>query len=91
MAHGAPATLVSRIADRMGALNSVIEGDRTLGRQFKVGHSFFTPTHSPGDDAGAWESWYRETVRTEVAPLLEEYWFDDEEKAKTQTARLLAV
>lgn len=91
MAHGAPAALVYRIAERMVALNSVIEGDRALGRQFRVGHSFFTPAHSPGDEAEAWETWYRQTVRTEVAPLLEEYWFDDEEKAKTQTARLMAI
>lgn len=89
--HGAPVPLVSRIAERMDALNSVIESDRALGRQFRVGHSFFTPAHSPGEEVAAWERWYDETVRTEVAPLLEEYWFDDEDKAKTQTARLMAI
>lgn len=91
ISHGAPASLVSRIAERMNALNSAIETDRTLGRQFRVGHSFFTPVRSPGDGAGAWDSWFLETVRTEVAPLLEEYWFDDEEKANAHTARLMAI
>lgn len=91
MAHGAPASLVARIAERMNALNSAIETDRTLGRQFRVGHSFFTPVRSPGGEAGAWESWFQETVRTEVAPLLEEYWFDEEEKARAHTARLMAI
>lgn len=87
---GAPASVVSMIAERMKALNSAIEGDRTLGRQFQVGHSFMTPHAAPGPDEAAWVSWYREAVRTEVAPLLEEYWFDNEEKANTQIGQLKA-
>ncbi|KRA05681.1 ATPase [Rhizobium sp. Root564] len=91
IAQGAPQQLVARIAERMTTLNSVIASDRTLGRQFEVGHSFFTPAHPPAEGAGAWEAWYQETVATEVAPLISEYWFDDEGKAKTQTARLIAI
>ncbi|MEB2848081.1 AAA family ATPase [Endobacterium cereale] len=86
--RGAPATIVSRIADRVTELNASIEDDRSLGRQFRVGHSFFTPDSAPGPTSSAWEAWYLETVRTEIGPLLEEYWFDDEDKAKKQIARL---
>jgi 5-methylcytosine-specific restriction protein B len=89
--RGAPVNLVSLIADKMQSLNSAIEGDRALGRQFRIGHSFMTPHAKPGNGEEAWRSWYLETVRAELAPLLEEYWFDNEEAAKAQIGRLEAL
>ncbi|MCJ2009717.1 AAA family ATPase [Methylobacterium sp. J-092] len=86
--HGVPPALVSEIGTRMDALNAVIAEDRALGPQFQVGHSFVTPV---GDDAMSeegWRRWYSETIDTEVAPLLAEYWFDDATKARERTAAL---
>jgi 5-methylcytosine-specific restriction protein B len=88
--RGAPAGLVSLIAEKMRSLNSTIEGDRALGRQFRVGHSFMTPHAAPAGEE-SWRSWYIETVRAELAPLLEEYWFDNDEAARAQISQLLAL
>ena len=37
-----------------------------------------------GDD-----NWYRFVIQYEVGPLLDEYWFDNEETAKSHKDRLL--
>lgn len=88
IARGVPSALVAEIGARMDVLNAAIAEDRALGPQFQVGHSFVTPL---GDDAlseDGWRRWYDETIETEVAPLLAEYWFDDATKARQQTAAL---
>ncbi len=72
----------------MSALNSAITADPRLGAAFRVGHSFFCP--SGEDFSGLGREWYREVVETEICPLLEEYWYDDDEKARTQREQLLA-
>jgi hypothetical protein len=36
-----------------------------------------------------WET-YRQIVRTEIAPLLEEYWFDQSTKAQEHITALIA-
>ncbi len=88
LAHGMPEGLVGEIAARMTALNSVIAADRTLGPQYQVGHSFVTPgAESPASVEG-WQNWFNETVATEIAPLLDEYWFDDPKRAREQAAAL---
>ena len=45
---GVPAEMITRINDRMKALNEVIAGDASLGRNFAVGHSYFCDIPSPG-------------------------------------------
>ncbi|MCJ2117011.1 AAA family ATPase [Methylobacterium sp. J-001] len=90
--RGMPAPLISEIAARMNALNAVIAEDRALGPQFQVGHSFVTPAADAALSEADWRRWYDETVDTEIAPLLAEYWFDDAGKARERTAALrLAV
>jgi 5-methylcytosine-specific restriction protein B len=80
--------LYQRIVQRMGALNEHIANDSRLGPSFRVGHSFFCPR---GDDFSQLDdSWYRDIVDTEIAPLLLEYWHDEPETAKARTAELLA-
>jgi 5-methylcytosine-specific restriction endonuclease McrBC GTP-binding regulatory subunit McrB len=71
---GAEESLVSRIVDRLSALNHEIRADtKNLGAGFEVGHSYFVPTE---DDEVLDGGWYSQIVRTQVAPLLHEYWFD---------------
>lgn len=70
----------------MTEVNREIADDAAnLGQGFAIGHSFFTPaktfTYEPG--------WFEAIVESEIAPLLEEYWFDDPERAKQVTTRLL--
>jgi 5-methylcytosine-specific restriction protein B len=80
--------LVNLIIERMTALNKEIKEDPLLGENYQVGHSFFCPK---GDNfAGLDRTWYDGVVRTEIAPLLMEYWFDNQSKAEDVERRLLA-
>lgn len=86
-AKGVPDVLADRIVQRMEELNQEIGSDRVnLGPGFRIGHSFFCPAETPVDP----ESWYERVVRTEIFPLLEEYWFDDPVKADQWRERLLS-
>jgi len=83
-----PDALRKRIVRRMRALNDQIEKDPQLGRAFQVGHSFFCPRQ---DDASLLtRDWYEAVVKTEVVPLLEEYWYDDRDKVARARDELLA-
>jgi hypothetical protein len=90
--------MVARVQTRMGELNQTIAADKTnLGPGFCIGHSFFSSLPDPPSDAFGpeapdtdEEAWYRRVVRTEVRPLLEEYWFDAPEKAEDWVQKLLA-
>jgi 5-methylcytosine-specific restriction protein B len=86
--RGMRPSLVELIVTRMSALNRTIREDPLLGENYQVGHSYFTPR---GEDfAGLDEDWYRAIIRTEIAPLLREYWFDNPRKAEEMEAKLLA-
>lgn len=84
---GIPGELRKKIATRMEELNATIAADKNnLGPGFRIGHSFFVPrapVHQP-------EVWYDRVVRTEIHPLLLEYWFDEPEKADQWREKLLA-
>ncbi|NQU56548.1 MAG: AAA family ATPase [Rhodospirillales bacterium] len=75
------------IEQRLLNLNSEIEKDRNLGPQFKVGHSYVTPAFSNVITDAI--DWYKGVVETEIGPLLDEYWFDDPERAKSAQDKLI--
>ena len=87
IAAGASSGLVDTMAKRLGELNTTIAADNRLRSQFCVGHSFVTPPKAGVTD---WPGWFRAVVETEIAPLLDEYWYDDEPTAKSQKAKLVA-
>jgi hypothetical protein len=79
--------VVRLIDERMQALNEKIESDKkNLGPGYVVGHSYFVPT---GDEEALDIGWYREIVRTQIEPLLREYWFDQGDKVDVFVADLL--
>lgn len=79
--------ILVEIEKRLIDLNQTIEADTGLGPQFKVGHSYVTPPfNTPISDA---REWFRQVVDTEIGPLLDEYWFDELEKAQKARERLL--
>ena len=85
--NGVDAGLVKRIVSRMKALNDAISADtKNLGTGYQIGHSFFCPRHGAVAD----DAWYRRVVQSEIVPLLQEYWFDDDKKVDEQRAALLA-
>ena len=82
-----PEEVVNLIDQRMLALNEEIENDsRNLGPGFRIGHSYFVPD---GDQEEPGLEWYRSVVRTQILPLLQEYWFDQPAKAARFAENLL--
>lgn len=86
-ALGVSAALRDRILRCFDRLNSVIASDPSLGDGFCMGHSYFChcAEENPGDE------WYRRIIRTEIGPLLREYWFDNKQKADEEITRLTNV
>jgi 5-methylcytosine-specific restriction enzyme B len=79
--------LIKLIVDRMSALNQEIAKDPLLGENYAIGHSFFCPR---GDNFNELtRQWYESLVKTEIIPLLEEYWFDNAEHARRIADNLL--
>jgi len=84
---GIDSEILNEIEKRLIALNNDISADTSLGAQFRVGHSYVTPSSNPPiRDA---REWFRQVVDTEIGPLLDEYWFDALEKSKKARERLL--
>jgi 5-methylcytosine-specific restriction enzyme B len=80
--------LIQLIMERLTELNAEISADPFLGENYQIGHSFFLPR---GDNfAGLNKEWYQGIVRTEIIPLLKEYWFDNPRKAEEAEKKLLA-
>src|SRR5215216_330519 len=85
--RGMLADLAWLIMERMTELNMQIKEDPLLGENYQIGHSFFLPR---GDNFGELDrSWYEGVIRTEIVPLLREYWFDNPKKADEAEKRLL--
>lgn len=62
--------LIERVKD----LNREIEADDSLGKGFKIGHSYFCSQDS------CTEEWMKCVVYYDIIPMLQEYWFDDKQK-----------
>jgi 5-methylcytosine-specific restriction protein B len=85
--NGFDPAILDEIAKRIRQVNENIAADSRLGRQFLIGHSFVTPPRkTPITDA---REWFKQVVESEIGPLLEEYWFDDPQKAKEVKLRLI--
>ncbi len=86
--RGVPASVRKRIGERLGALNETIAEDSDLGSGFRIGHSYFCDP--PLGESPDHDRWFEEIVGFDIAPLLDEYWFDTPEKAPGAVANLLA-
>ena len=79
--------LIHRIVKAMTMLNEEITADPQLGAAFRIGHSYFCPI---GKDFSAKDGdWFSGVVRTEIAPMLHEYWYDNRAKANALIERIL--
>lgn len=79
------AQFLAAIEERLGNLNIQIANDRNLGPQFRVGHSYVTPSAVVLDPL----AWFTRVVEREIGPLLDEYWFDSPEAAQQAKSALL--
>ena len=64
--------LISKVKD----LNAEIARDKSLGKGFCIGHSYFC------EKDVCTEEWLKEVVDYDILPMLSEYWFDDADKLK---------
>lgn len=85
--HGVNNEELDEIEKRINELNKKISEDANLGRQFRIGHSYVTP--SSEEDTSDARKWFREVVETEIGPLLNEYWFDKLDEARKARESLL--
>ena len=75
--------LVSAIID----LNKVIESDDSLGPGFCIGHSYLCNKDKTDVDS----DWLRRVVKFDIAPMLREYWFDNDTKFNNEVQKLKSI
>lgn len=61
------------LIDQIKVLNKEITEDSSLGRGFRIGHSYFCGR----EEAGCTTDWMRSVVEFDILPMLSEYWFDE--------------
>lgn len=66
---------IIKINNVMERVNNIIKS--TLDEQFRIGHSYFI---AKKEDINDFDTWYKEVVKYEIMPMLEEYYFDDNNK-----------
>ncbi|MCI5837053.1 MAG: EVE domain-containing protein [Veillonellaceae bacterium] len=65
---------LNALIDKMKELNQEIARDKSLGKGFCIGHSYFCGREECNKE------WLRAVVDYEVLPMLAEYWFDETDK-----------
>lgn len=72
----------------MMQLNNEISKDpEILGKGYRIGHSYFCNGLDDGNQPDV--EWFRTIVFSDIAPLLEEYWFDNPGKKQNWLDLLL--
>lgn len=72
-----------RLIKMVEELNTEIYRDDSLGKGFRIGHSYFCTEEMLTDEQ------LESIVYHELIPLLEEYWFDDQSKVDIWTQNLI--
>jgi 5-methylcytosine-specific restriction protein B len=81
---GVAPDLAEEIVRKMIELNLLIATDKKhLGPGFKIGHSFFCDPTSQDH-----RRWYRQVIDNEIAALLKEYWFDNDDRVDEEVRKL---
>ena len=63
-----------KLIEQIQELNIAITEDKSLGKGFCIGHSYFCNAEE------CTEAWMKDIVEFDILPMLSEYWFDDEVK-----------
>lgn len=77
--------LINKIIEKFTKLNETIKSDKTLGKGYTIGHSYFCNRKNLNKED------YEDIINYEIAPTLKEYWFDNEDKAEKEIKELLNI
>jgi len=69
--EGLNSETLNDLIDQIKILNRDIAADRSLGKGFCIGHSYFCGQKKCD------EAWLQAVVEYDILPMLNEYWFDD--------------
>ncbi|MGM9540187.1 AAA family ATPase [Anaerovibrio sp.] len=75
------------LIDQIKVLNKEIAEDPSLGRGFRIGHSYFCGR----EENGCTTDWMRSVVEFDILPMLAEYWFDEPAKLRRWEKNLRGV
>ena len=75
------------LIERINGLNREISEDCSLGRSFRIGHSYFCGR----EKSDCTTEWMRSVVEFDILPLLSEYWFDESVKLQRWENNLRGV
>lgn len=75
------------LIDQIKVLNKEISEDPSLGRGFRIGHSYFCGR----EESGCTTDWMRSVVEFDILPMLAEYWFDEPAKLQHWEKNLRGV
>ena len=73
------------LVERMKELNREIMNDKSLGKGFCIGHSYFCNMDVCSEES------LKDIVDFDILPMLSEYWFDDSTKLQHWENRLRGV
>lgn len=77
---------LEKVINLISELNANIRDDDSLGYGFEIGHSYFC-----GKTEAMTDSHVRRVVKYDIIPTIQEYWFDNEKKAKEWAEKLIKV
>ncbi len=75
--------LITKVED----LNEKIANDKSLGKDFRIGHSYF----SNWDARECTKKKMQEVVNFDIIPMLKEYWFDEPDSVQNWQQDLMGV
>lgn len=75
------------LIEQIKLLNKEITEDKSLGRGFQIGHSYFCGR----EELGCTDEWMRSVVEFDILPMLSEYWFDEPMKLQRWEKNLRGV
>ena len=80
--------IFDKLIECINELNEEIMGDKSLGKGFCIGHSYFCNFSNANDCT---KEYLKDIVDFDIIPMLSEYWFDDDSKLNKWKDKLLGL
>ena len=80
--------MFNKLIYEVAELNKEISNDKSLGKGFCIGHSYFCGIIDKNKKESCSKERLKSIVEYDILPMLREYWFDDTDKLKSWETRL---